>query len=673
LLTGGNMIFNWQFFYTILCLAVGTYFASTAFVKLWRLIFAQNKNFDGYFQNIGERLKLVLVNVFGQKKLFKDFWPGLQHALIFWGFIIVTIETVEMIVFGLFPNFSFAFLGPAYDGLVYLQDVFHLLILLAVAYGLYRRFISKPKRLDLPKEHAKDAILVLCLTGLLMLANIVSFAGFIVIDHFFALAEFRPVSNLLAQFLLSLGLTQAAAYFLAYFGWAIHLATVFFFLAYIPRSKHLHVVTAAPNIFFSKLYPRGRLEKINFEDESIEQYGVAKVSDLGWKERLDFLTCTECGRCNDVCPTATTGKSLKPRELIVDLKENLFKEKENLMSNLVDKVTAISPESGITDEVLWGCTSCGACVEACPVNIEHVDRIVDLRRNKVLMEGQMPEELQNTMKNWENNSNPWGLDQNQRDAWAEGENVPRFADKKEAEYLYYVGCAGSFNERNKKISKAVVRLLNKAGVDYAILGKEELCNGESARRAGNEFLAQSMMEANIGSLKKYKYKKIITTCPHCFNTLKNEYGDFGFEVDEIIHHADFLNQLIKDKKLTLSDKGEVQKIVYHDSCYLGRYNDIYEAPRELLSNIEGAELVEMKRTKSKGLCCGAGGGRMWLEENEGKRINVERSEEAVETGAGVVATACPFCQVMISDGMDDLKQPEKQVKDVAELIEERVL
>jgi len=670
---------DWRLYFTLIVILVSSFIALKAFWRLLRILKIGKPNPNN--PSLINKTKSLLINGFGQKKLFKEFGPGLQHFIIFWGFLIITIETLEMILEGLFSPFSFHFMGKYYDWLVYAQDILHLLILAAVVYGFYRRLVKKPKRLEMEASHSSDALLILTLTGVLMIANIFSFAGYIIADFHLGMPAFRPVSNFFAQALSFL--TPSQGLILGHIGWAIHMVTVFFFLAYIPRSKHLHVVSAGPNLFFTKDTEPGSLSKINFEDESIESFGFSKVTDLSWKDILDLYSCTECGRCNDFCPTATTDKPLRPRELIVDLKEQLFAHGDKILQDPSYVPTNLVGDGAIDPEAIWACTTCRACVEACPVNIEHIDKIIESRRNLVMMEGSMPEELQTTMRNWEVQSNPWGFAQDDRDKWCAELNVPRMSDHPEAEYLFYIGCAGSFNDRNKEISTSMVKILQKAKIDFAILGKEELCNGETARRAGNEYLAQTMIQANIEVLNKYGVRKIITICPHCYNTTKNEYPEFGFEAQEVVHHTDFIARLIADGKINpqqtylQDDNGNPEdkiKITYHDSCYLGRYNNIYGQPRDVLKALPNVELVEMDRNKENGLCCGAGGARMWMEETIGKQINVERAEEAIETSADIVASACPFCQVMMDDGVKACSDKEvKKVKppkvlDIAELV-----
>jgi len=394
--------------------------------------------------------------------------------------------------------------------------------------------------------------------------------------------------------------------------------------------------------FFSTLRHRGNLKKLDLTDETQTEFGVSKIEDFSWKELLDGYACTECGRCNEFCPTYSTDKPLKPRSLIVNMRHHLEEKGKAILTHNKDhpSMTASLIQDIITEDAIWDCTTCGACVEACPVMIEHVDKIVDYRRNLVLMQGKMPAEAQKTFTNWENYSNPWGLPPDTRGHWAKDLDIPTYAENPNVEYLYYVGCAASFDARSKKVAQAYAKLLKTAGVSFAILGTEEKCNGESCRRLGNEYLAQMLIDANKEVLKKYKVQKILTSCPHCFNTLRNEYPDFDAKF-EVIHHSTFLMQLLKEGKLKVK-KGINKKITYHDPCYLGRYNDIYDAPRNILRMIPDTTQVEMKRCKSEGFCCGAGGGRMWMEETRGSRINVNRVTEALETGSELIVSACPF-------------------------------
>jgi Fe-S oxidoreductase len=670
-----------RFLFTVVVVLGSTALASVSFLRLYRLArLAKNEVLTG---PTSKRWELIGTIFFGQKKMFKDFWPGLAHALIFFGFIIVTLGSSEHIIEGFLHGFTFQFLfGPIYPALIWLQDVFHIIVIAVVAYFLWRRVVSHPQRLSRDPKHSRDGLIVLAFTGGHMLAGLAAFVFFILANEpHHAFPEFRPASAWIARHLFSPDFDPALAMKLAWISWGLHIGTVAGFLMYIPHSKHLHVFTTGPNIFFARLDPKGALSNINFDDASITSFGAGKISDFSWKDILDTYTCTACGRCNVYCPTANTGKPLKPMKLIQDMKAHLLDVGDTMLQARAKDPAAplespkpmISEETGLSEETIWACTTCRACVEACPVMIEHVDKIVDMRRHLVLMEGKMPAELQNTMKNWETQSNPWGMPADSRDAWAQDLNVPRLADKPNAEFLFYVGCAGSFNDRNKRISTALVKILQAAKIDFAILGKEELCNGETARRSGNEYLAKAMIDAKIGVLNRYAVKKIITTCPHCFNTFKNDYPGFGYKAEKILHHTDFINQLVSEGRISVHQGAHSERIVFHDSCYLGRYNDIYEEPRAAIQAVTGSAPIEMPRNRSKGFCCGAGGARMWMEETIGKRINVDRVEEALREKPTVIAAGCPFCQVMIEDGLKTHhKQDEVKVRDVAELIAENL-
>ncbi len=612
------------------------------FFRLYRYLrLGKNEN---RIDHLPQRIKTFLLGVILQKKMFKDIIPGLAHAFVFWGFIIISIGTIEIMIHGIFPSFSLEFLGRKFNtALHFLQDIFYALVLLSILFFFYRRLIIRPKRLEVLSRHAAwDAYFILSLIGILMISS-----------------------------LLMLWRSQVILYEIS---WWTHLLTVLVFFAYLPFSKHLHVIAAAPNVFFSSLTPRGRLKKLNLTDETQTMFGVGKVEDFTWKQLLDSYACTECGRCNEFCPTYNTGKPLRPRSIIVNLRHHLEAKGHAILSKADSPELKKSLISDVmTEDAIWDCTTCGACVEACPVYIEHVPTILDMRRHLVLMEGKIEPEAQKVFSNWENYSNPWGLAPSTRGDWAKGLGIKTMAEHPNTEYLYYVGCAASFDSQSKKVAQAFAKLLLKAKVDFAILGAEERCNGETARRMGNEYLGQQMIEDNKKVLFKYKVKKILTTCPHCFNTYRHEYPDFDARF-EVIHHTEFLMKLIKEGKLKVkSNPNQTSKITYHDPCYLGRYNNIYDAPRNLLKLVSGNAPIEMTRCKSKGFCCGAGGGRMWLEENRGSRINVNRVEEALGTDATIIASACPFCHTMLSDGLK-AKNQESTVKefDIVELLESSV-
>jgi Fe-S oxidoreductase len=410
--------------------------------------------------------------------------------------------------------------------------------------------------------------------------------------------------------------------------------------------------------------------------ENATRFGTSYINQFTWKQVLDMYSCTECGRCASHCPATMSGKELAPRQLLLNLRDYLYEHEGDILAlkpaggDGAEAVTVgenIAGEKLIHDEVIWACTTCRACEEACPVMIEYVDKIVDIRRHLVQEESRFPVELTRTFKGMENQGNPWGVDAGQRAAWTEGLDVPRMADHPDAEYLFFVGCAGSFDDRNKRTTIAFAKILKRAGVDFAILGEEEPCNGETARRIGNEYLYQAMAQACVDLLNGYKVKKILTNCPHCFNTMKNEFPQFGGNY-EVLHATEFVKQLIAAGKIRFEGNG-AQAVTYHDSCYLGRYNDVFDAPRDILNLLPGVEVREMERNRKFGMCCGAGGGRMWMEEEPTKRVNIRRVEQALETTPDVVAVACPFCMTMIDDGLKSKNMEEKiKALDVMELV-----
>lgn len=612
---------------------------------------------ENRFSRVNERLSNVLLIAFGQSKLLREPVAGLMHAIIFWGFCVLIVVVVESIIQGFYPHFSFDFLGPLYTIITFSQDLFGALVLLGVLIAVVLRFILKIPRLHSEKDSQLDAAFILTLITIV----IVSMFGQNIFNINSDLYSFRFISDYLKEtFVLNISYIK-----FEYFWW-IHIVTILIFLNYLPYSKHLHILTSIPNVFFAKLPPeRNTLKPINLEDETLTTYGALDVDHLTWKQLLDGYTCTECGRCTAVCPANYTGKKLSPRKIIMDLRHRLHDKMFFKNDQYSQEKTLI--HHYITDEEIWACTTCNACVTECPVMIEHIDTIVDLRRGQVLNEANFPSELNVVFKNLETNFTPWAFSYTERAQWADGLDVKIAADDNSPELLFWVGCAGSFDERCKKVSRAIVKILKIAGVDFKILGNEEKCNGDTARRLGNEYLAQILIKENIQTLEKYGIKKILTACPHCYHSLKNEYPQFGGNY-EVIHHTELIYQLINKGKIQL--KHPLNKsLTYHDSCYLGRYNNIYKSPRLILKSINEVKIKEMYRAFDKGFCCGAGGGRMFLEETEGKRINIERIEEALSTNVEEIATACPFCMTMLIDGLKSKDAVDKvEVKDLAEIV-----
>jgi Fe-S oxidoreductase len=616
------------------------------------------------------RIKDVLVKGFGQKLVIRE-PSGWFHFFIFWGFWVLTFGTTEGLIRGLFPgHFTFAFLGPIYSFMNTSQDLIGALVLFALAMALYRRFVIKPKRLEGPLSHQLDALFIISLIGLLVTA-------FYAMSVLVVRPGFMPVTGLLRLIFAggeaAASIEEAGGLFYV-FEW-LHNAVVLGFLVYIPYSKHLHVITALPNLFFrDDTNIKGRINKLDLEDEDAETFGVITIKDFTAKELLDTMACTECGRCQENCPAYATGKPLSPKKVVLAIKEHILQDGPAMLKDPEAEPAHSLFGDIIENDVLWACTSCRACEEVCPVEIAPMTKLLEIRQARVLMEGDFPEEAQVALRGIEGQGNPWNLAQGERAKWTEGLEITTMAEKSDVEYLYYVGCAGSYDERYIKVSRALVKILNEAGVSYSILGNEEMCTGDSAKRIGNEFLAQMMIQSNVETFNNYGVKKVITSCPHCMNTIKNEFPDFEGEY-EVINHTDLIQELIEDGKIKpdISKLGDIDQVVYHDSCYLGRYNDIFDSPRNVLEAAVGeGKLVEMERSKSKSFCCGAGGGRMWMEERIGTSVNGERTREAIATGATTIATACPFCMTMLSDGVAAENNEDVKVRDIAEIVADSI-
>ncbi len=641
--------------------------------KLIRYLKVAKKK-DDRFASVPARLKRVWTIAFEQTKLLRDPIAGTLHFLIFWGFVLFIFAVLETIIQGFYTPFSLSVLGPVYSLITIVQDLFGLLVILSVLFSLYRRFILKISRLNVDKHGKMDAAFILSLIMFIVIAmygqNAAGYANNSISYHEY---ELRPISAFISGLLFT-GQTSTTVFLYEFFWW-MHIILIFVFLNYLPYSKHLHVLTSIPNVYFANLDPvRNTLKKLDLDDENAETFGAADIDQLSWKQILDGYSCTECGRCTAACPANIVGKSLSPREIIVDIRKRTL-EKAPL---IVDGVTEgelfekTLVHNYVTDTALWECTTCMACVQECPIMIEHLDSIVDMRRNLVLTESEFPANLNPVFKSLETNFTPWVFNPADRAQWAEGMNIKTMAEDKYAEILFWVGCAGSFDERYKRVTKAFATIMQKAGVDFRILGTEEKCNGDTARRLGNEYLAQMLVQENVETLNNYGVKKIVTACPHCFHSLKNEFPQFGGNY-EVTHHTQFIEELLSDGKIQLKKESEKHKVTYHDSCYLGRYNSIYDSPRKSLSEVAGIDLVEMKRNKSRGFCCGAGGGRLFLEDEEGGRINEERTREALSTNADTIASACPFCMTMMTDGVKHYEKSEEvAVKDIAEIILENI-
>ena len=612
-------------------------------------------------RRVGNETAIVL----GQKKLLQRLVPGLVHAFIFWGFLVL-FPTIFMAVAAIVDRDEPL---PAASPLGWLEsqgwyallvDVFAVLVLIGVVVALGIRKIQRPRRFE--GSHLGEADLILALIAGIVTTLLLWHATLIALGLNPWPADWSPVSDALSGLFTDDTTTEVLE---RVFVWA-HVLIILSFLAYLPHSKHLHIATAAINVFFGRTRARGRLEPLDFEseDEASMRFGAGTVADLTWKQMLDAVSCTECGRCQDVCPAFATGKALSPKLLIMGIRDQLFAEGHTALEG--GELSPLVPNA-VTDEVVWDCVTCGACVHECPVSIEHVDHIVDLRRNLVMVESRLPGDTESMLRDVERGGNPWGKPQAERASWAEGLGVRVLepGDRPPA-YLYWVGCAAAFDERARSAAISTTKLMLAAGLDVAILGPRESCTGDPARRAGNEYLFQSFAQANVETLDGAGVTKIVASCPHCFNTLANEYPDFGGRY-EVVHHSELLADLV-DRGRLAPTRGETS-ITYHDSCYLARHNDVIAEPRELVA--AAGRPVEMARSGKRTFCCGAGGARMWMEENRGRPINQERVREAAATGAQTLAVACPFCTVMLDDGVRETGA-KIQVVDLATLLSQAV-
>ena len=650
----------------VVLLAALTFFARNALRLLGYLRLGKKEN---RFDHVDQRMKNVLAIAFGQTKLLRDPLAGVLHFFIFWGFVVLLAAILESIGEGLIPGFSFSFLGIFYAPLMLLEDLVGALVVLAVGVSFLRRLIAPPKRLAVHGHAMWDALFILALIFVVMVTMFGQNATRIALHG--DSQTLRFASTMVSGLFRGMDPESVNIWFHLFF-WG-HMLAVLGFLNYLPYSKHLHILTSIPNVYFSDLGPKGTLTPVNLADETLTKFGASDVEDFTWKQLLNGYTCTECGRCTSACPANTTGKLLNPKKIMVDLRARTLEKAPLLVHGAPTGNTGQDVlghqllDNFITDQELWACTTCMACVQECPVMIEHVGTIVEMRRGLVLNESRFPDELKTTFANLERNFTPWAFGHSTRADWAEGLDVPRMADVKSADILFWVGCAGSYDSRYKKVSRAFASLLQLAGVNFAILGTEEKCNGDAARRMGNEYLAQTLITENIATMQKYGVKKIVVTCPHCLQSLGKEYKQFGGDF-EVVHHTTFLKELIDEGKLKPA-AGTHARVTFHDPCYLGRYNDEYDAPRAIIDVVRNSRRVEMPRAKDKSFCCGAGGGRMWMEEREGKRVNIERTEEALSTSPDIIGTGCPFCMTMITDGVKEKQKSETvQVKDVAELL-----
>jgi Fe-S oxidoreductase len=688
-------------------IAVAVYFAGRRLLTLVRLL-GKAKPMPDRRGNWGPKLRAELTHVLAQSKILKWSGPGVLHAFIFWGFLLLQTQSLEALGEVFDPDFHIPFFGPGTvqsEVLGFLQDLFTLLVLAGVIGFALIRFAQNPRRLGRASRFdgsnmVQGWYVLLAETGLLY--TVLILRGVRYAEGTLPYPQGAFLSRFVGERLV--GLPETSLEIIATAFLVAHVAVLMGFLVFTVNSKHLHILTIPFQVAFSR-QPKalGALQAEPIDLETMDEetvLGVGKLEDFGFKRFLDMYTCTECGRCQSQCPAWNTGKPLSPKLVIMDLRDHLYEKAPYMLDpSLANKHNGsvnghegvdvlgrmlVGDEPGqanavIDFDVLWSCTTCGACVEECPVDIEHVDHIVDLRRFKVQMESSFPAEAGGMLRNIENSGDPWGLGATKRMDWADGLEVPvvdgRIGD--DVEYLFWVGCAGALEDRAKKVTREVAGLMAAAGVKYAVLGEAEVCTGDPARRMGMEYLFQMMAAQNVETLNEAGVRKIVAWCPHCFNTLRNEYPDFGGSY-EVIHHTQLLSQLVADGRL--APQSEVaKKVTYHDPCYLGRHNEVYEAPRAVVDSVAGLEKVEMPRCRNHGFCCGAGGARMWMEETIGKRINHERIDEALSLEPDLVASACPFCMVMLDDAVNDkagrgeLREGQVKVVDVSQILAESLL
>ena len=675
------------------CLMIAGGFFVVAIVRRFQQVTMAGR-VESRWDDIPARISNVITYVLLQKRLPRNgyLYSGILHMFIFGAFVVLSVDTVNFVSDGVLKVFAWQSGEPGghlfhlplsdtyYQGLA---DTFRFLCIVGLSMAFINRTVIKPERLPL----TKDAMYTIFFIFSLMACEVAQTAFYYAMpEHNAELASKSYIwfSGLFAGWLEGTSTESlTVGYHAAWWG---HLITLLFFSNYVPWSKHSHVFAAPLNIFFMSLEPKGALSKLDLEIDEEEEdmyFGARSLEDLSWKQLFDGLSCTECGRCNDNCPANLSGKPLRPMDVIVDLKhhmEDRFKVRDqeadpmNDISLWLTSGDADNRDQVVIDpDVLWSCTTCRACMEVCPVGNEHIPDIIDMRRYMTMSEGLPGHGSQGAIESMDRKGNPWGVSKTKRLEWTKGTDVevPVWNKKEPSEYLYWVGCAGATDLRAQKVTQSVSRLMKKAGVDFAVLGKKESCTGDSARRLGDEYLFQQMAEKNVKTLNKEGVSKIVTHCPHCFNTLSNEYRQFGGEY-EVIHHTELLSRLVSEGKLKPEASGEQKRVVYHDSCYLGRYNEIYDPQRDILDALPDVERVETERNRQKGLCCGAGGGQMWMEMDVGERVNYIRTDELLATEPQVIAVACNFCMTMVDDGVKGRDRGDDvEVMDLAELLDQR--
>lgn len=661
-------------------------YAGKTVSKYWK--YAHLAQADEIKTPVSKRISNFIINVLLQRKLMKRPVRGMFHVFVIGGFGVYGLHTVSQFIGGFMADYYF-YIPALLDGILgnvgieyvydFILDIFTILVLSGLSFFALRRWVFKAPELDRPST---QSFIVITMIGLLMLFTLLGEPAKIIAKN---LDHGTPIREAIASLYTSWGVDADSASILYLIGWWGHILTVLAFMAYVPGSKHAHLIWAPANFWFKKDNPKGEIPFLDTENAAV--WGAANVHEFTWKNHLDGLSCIECGRCTIECPANRTGKVLNPKEIMTGLKHSLMEDmsivemakKEGKSDEEMAALEGVRViDRHISQEAIWACTTCYACVEACPVGNNQVDAILSMRRSLVLNEGSLPNELQNALTNIENQSNPWGVGSHKREEWAEGleiKTMAQYAEENDSpDILFWVGCAGAFDDRNVKIARSIAGVLKKANVKFGILGVEENCTGDSARRGGNEYLYQMLAQTNIETMNGYGVKKIVTGCPHCFNTIQNEYPQLGGNY-EVVHHSDYINDLIKSGKLAIdSEKAkELGTLAYHDSCYLGRYNDNYSSPREVVKAATGNRLVEAMDNHTTSLCCGAGGAQMWMEEEGTERVNDKRTKQLLDTGAETLATACPFCVTMIGDGVKGQGKDEKiKTLDIAEIVEKAV-
>lgn len=685
---GREVFWNAQYFEPVLFLltAIATAIFIYGIYQRWQMWKALGKP-EIRWDNLGERIKALLWNGLLQVKTWKDPFPGIMHGLIFFGFFVLifgaAFDAGEFHITE--PLFNWSFLrGDFYLGFSFLMEVFGMFVLIGVVLAILRRYVFKPERLAYKgtPDNTPDDALVLVLIGAIIVTGFLLEALRIYVTNP-SWEKWSFVGWWISRAFA--GVDYGTAKIMHKVCWWLHALLALGFIAYIPYSRLLHMITTPANHFLTSLKPAGYLEPIR-DFETAVSFGAGNLEDFTWKQIFDSDACTRCGRCQEGCPAYLSGKPLSPKKVIQDIKTHwLARAPEAVKANALAKAKAQATDNPAEEAAaqeaaapelpgkvvdmheLWACTNCMYCMEHCSASIEHVPKIVNMRQYKVLTEADFAPELQLTYRNMENNSNPWGIGAHLRGDWAKDLGIKTLAEDPNVEYLFYVGCSGSFDDRGKKVSVAFAKILQAAGVSFGILGNEEGCCGDSAMRGGNEYLFQALAQANIAVMNGYGVKKIITACPHGYNALKKDYPNFDGKY-EVYHHTEIIADLVAKGKIKLQKPLE-GLFTYHDSCFLGRYNEVYSQPRQILTAIPGMKFVEMERNLDKSFCCGAGGARMWMEEDIGERINDMRTDQAIAVKADTVAVACPFCLTMISDGIKDRQMTEKMISlDIAEIV-----